>query len=109
MNAFTCTGAYAILILYGIKRTENRNMLPDPIPCRGDVGMWTLDADGIVALAKALPNNRAAAFPDWFLYSDNTIDAKSKQKAYTLFESGIFESIEQGTVKVNCKHNGSLL
>lgn len=19
--------------------------LPDPIPCRGDVGMWTLDAD----------------------------------------------------------------
>ena len=25
-NAFTCTGSYAILILYGIKRTENRNM-----------------------------------------------------------------------------------
>lgn len=30
MNAFTCTGAYAMLILYGIKRTENRNMLPVP-------------------------------------------------------------------------------
>ncbi len=30
MNAFTCTGAYAILILYGVKRTENRNMLPFP-------------------------------------------------------------------------------
>ena len=30
MNAFTCTGAYAILILYGIKRTENRSMLPFP-------------------------------------------------------------------------------
>ena len=27
MNAFTCTGSYAILILYGIKRTENRNMI----------------------------------------------------------------------------------
>ena len=26
MNAFTCTGSYAVLILYGIKRTENRNM-----------------------------------------------------------------------------------
>ena len=26
MNAFSCTGSYAILILYGIKRTENRNM-----------------------------------------------------------------------------------
>ena len=27
MIAFICIGAYAILILYGIKRTENRNML----------------------------------------------------------------------------------
>ena len=24
-NAFTCTGSYAILILYGIKRTKNRS------------------------------------------------------------------------------------
>lgn len=31
-----------------------------------------LDADGIVALAKAMPNNRAAAFLNWFLYSDNS-------------------------------------
>ena len=45
MIAFICIGAYAILILYGIKRTENRNMLPKPIPCHGNVGMWTLDAD----------------------------------------------------------------
>lgn len=30
MNTFTCTGAYTILILYGIKRTENRNVLPEP-------------------------------------------------------------------------------
>ena len=33
-----------------------------------------LDADGIVALAKAMPNNRAAAFLGWFLYSDTTGD-----------------------------------
>lgn len=58
-----------------------------------------LDANGVVALAKALPNNKAVAFLDWFLYSDNTIDAKSKQKAYALFESGLLESIEVGTVK----------
>ena len=45
MIAFICIGTYAILILYGIRLTENRNMLPDPIPCRGDVGMWRLDAD----------------------------------------------------------------
>ena len=30
MNAFTCTGSYAILILCGIKRTENRSMMPEP-------------------------------------------------------------------------------
>ena len=54
MIAFICIGAYAILILYGIKRTENCNMLPDPIPCRGDVGMWTLGAD-IVRLEKVQP------------------------------------------------------
>ena len=29
-NAFTCTGSYAILILYGIKRTENRSAWPEP-------------------------------------------------------------------------------
>ena len=28
--------------------------LPDPIPCRGDVGMWTLDAD-VVRLEKNQP------------------------------------------------------
>ena len=27
-NAFTCTGPYAILIMLGIKRVENRNMMP---------------------------------------------------------------------------------
>ena len=30
MNAFTCTGSYAILILCGIKRTENRSAWPEP-------------------------------------------------------------------------------
>ena len=29
-NAFTCTGSYAILILFGIKRTENRSAWPEP-------------------------------------------------------------------------------
>jgi len=33
LNAFTCTGSYAILILYGIKRTENRSAWPEP--CEG--------------------------------------------------------------------------
>ena len=58
-----------------------------------------LDAQGITELVKVFPNNKAAGFLDWFLYSDNTIDGKSKQKAYALFESGLIESIETGTVK----------
>ena len=29
-NTFTCTGSYAILILHGIKRTENRSAWPEP-------------------------------------------------------------------------------
>ncbi len=59
----------------------------------------TLDAKGIIELAKAFPNNKAARFLDWFLYSDNTIDGRSKKKAYALFESGILATLEPGTVK----------
>lgn len=32
-SAFTCTGPYAILIMLGIKRTENRNVMP--VPAKG--------------------------------------------------------------------------
>ena len=59
----------------------------------------TLDSEGIIELAKNFPNNRAAKFLDWFLYSDATIDGQSKKKAYALFESGILDSLEPGSVK----------
>ncbi|UKK57918.1 protein adenylyltransferase Fic [Prevotella communis] len=58
-----------------------------------------LDADCVKTLAKHYPNNRASAFLDWFLYSDNTIDGQSKKKAYTLVESGLLETLKPGTVK----------
>ncbi|MBR4043291.1 MAG: Fic family protein [Bacteroidaceae bacterium] len=58
-----------------------------------------LDSDGVILLAKSVPNNKVTDFLDWFLYSDNTIDGQSKKKAYTLFESGLLDSIEPGTVK----------
>ena len=58
-----------------------------------------LDSDGVIQLAKSVPNNKVTDFLDWFLYSDNTIDGQSKKKAYTLFESGLLDSIEPGTVK----------
>ncbi len=59
----------------------------------------TLDSDGVIALAKHFPNNRAMKFLDWFLYSDNSIDGQSKKKAYTLFESNLIAEIEVGTAK----------
>lgn len=58
-----------------------------------------IDAAGVMLLAKHFPNNKAAEFLDWFTYSDNTIDGQSRKKAYTLFESGLINSIEVGTVK----------
>ena len=58
-----------------------------------------LDNECLETLAKHYPNNRANAFLDWFTYSENTIDGQSKKKAYTLFESGLLENLEPGTIK----------
>lgn len=58
-----------------------------------------LDAEEVNIVAKNIPNNRAAAFLDWFTYSDSSIDGQSKKKAYSLFESGILDDMEPGTVK----------
>jgi cell filamentation protein len=59
----------------------------------------TLDSEGIIALAKHFPNNRAMKFLDWFLYSDNSIDGQSKKKAYTLFENNLIHEMEIGTTQ----------
>ena len=59
----------------------------------------SLDAEGITNLAKAIHNDSAMTFLDWFVYSDNTIDGQSKKKAYTLMESGLLETMKPGTVK----------
>jgi cell filamentation protein len=59
----------------------------------------TLHIDGIIALAKEFPNNKAGAFLDWVLYGDNTVDGQSKIKAYQLFESGLLKDKDAGTVR----------
>ena len=58
-----------------------------------------LDAACVQTLAKHYPANRANAFLDWFTYSDNTIDGQSKKKAYSLFESGLLNALEPGTLR----------
>ena len=58
-----------------------------------------LDYDGVLLLAKSFPNTRSMRFVEWFTNSDETIDGKSKSKAYALFESSLIDNIEVGTVK----------
>ncbi len=57
-----------------------------------------MDYSQVIELAKNFPNNKSAPFIQWFTYSDETVDAKSKTKAYALFESSLLDSIEVGTV-----------
>ena len=58
-----------------------------------------LDYNGIIALGKTFPGTKANRFIEWFTYSDESLDGKSKTKAYALFESSFINSIEVGTTK----------
>lgn len=58
-----------------------------------------IDQDGVIALAKAIPNNKATTFLDWFTFSDNSIDGQSRKKAYTFWEGNIINEDEIGSVK----------
>ncbi len=58
-----------------------------------------LDYNGIIALGKEFPGKKANRFIEWFTFSDESIDGKSKTKAYALFESSFINSIEVGTAK----------
>ena len=58
-----------------------------------------VDTNGVLLLAQNIPNNKAINFLDWFTYSDNTIDGRSKKKAYTFIESNMVADKDIGTVK----------
>lgn len=58
-----------------------------------------LDYSGIIALGKEFPGKKANRFIEWFTYSDESIDGKSKTKAYALFESSFINSIKAGTTQ----------
>lgn len=58
-----------------------------------------LDDNGIKELAKNFPGKKANKFIDWFTNSPDSVDGKSKSKAYALFESNLINEIEVGTVK----------
>ena len=53
----------------------------------------------MLALVEVIPGRDAVPFIKWFTYSDDSIDGKSRSKAYLLFESGLLASMKPGTVK----------
>lgn len=60
-----------------------------------------LDYEVIITLGKTFPGTKANRFIEWFTYSDETIDGKSKTKAYALFDSSLIDGIEVGTTTCN--------
>ncbi len=55
--------------------------------------------EDIIFLVENVPSKKSKKFIEWFTYSDETIDGKSKSKAYALFDSTLFDNIEVGTIK----------
>lgn len=75
--------------------TQLKLLAPDGKKRLADV----LDYNGIIELGKQFPSKKANRFIEWFTFSDESIDGKSKTKAYALFESSFINSIEVGTAK----------
>ncbi len=55
--------------------------------------------EDVEEVVKTLPAKNTVDFLDWFTYSDNTIDGRSRKKAYTLWESNIVSVKDVGKVK----------
>ena len=58
-----------------------------------------IDDDGVNTLIAVIPSKKTAVFTHWMKTMGTTLDEKSKQKAYSLYEGGLIERIEVGTVK----------
>ena len=58
-----------------------------------------LPQNEMLQLIEVIPGKNAVPFIKWFTYSEDTVDGKSRGKAYALFESGLLESMQPGTVQ----------
>ena len=92
VNAFTCTGSYAILILSGIKRTENRSAWPSPSEGRAAIScsksFCKEEYGQFIAWASAnLPSEDFEKIPAWREIKDwpgkivGVCDYKARQRA----------------------------
>ncbi len=57
-----------------------------------------LDDSGLNTLIAVIPSKKSAAFINWIKNMGTSIDEQSKLKAYALFENGIINDIEVGTI-----------
>ena len=103
MNAFTCTGSYAIMILYGIKRTENRNMLPEPREGRAAIScsksFCKEEFGRLIAWASVnLPPEDFEKLPAWREVKDwpgkivGVCDYKVRDGLNLVLEDGVYKS-----------------
>ena len=58
-----------------------------------------VDEEGVNTVIAVIPSKKSLVFDKWLKGMGTSIDEKSKQKAYELFESGLINDIEVGTVK----------
>ena len=58
-----------------------------------------VDEEGINSVIAIIPSKKTLVFDKWLKGMGTSIDEKSKQKAYDLFENGFINEIEVGTVK----------
>ena len=58
-----------------------------------------LDERGLNVVIALIPSKKSDIFSKWMKNAETSLDEKSKQKAYELFDSGFIDNIEVGTVK----------
>lgn len=58
-----------------------------------------VDESGLNTVIALIPSKKADVFSRWMKNMETSLDEKSKQKAYELFDSGFIDNIEVGTAK----------